>query len=134
MEGYLADTSVFIAAEQRRRIGPAPTGEARISVATISELSLGVRRAGDSAVADLRRLTLEQARSFIAMPFDEPSAERFAGLVARAREEGRRIGAMDTIIAATALAHELAVWSGDADFEALHALEPELRVVSATGE
>ena len=45
MTGYLADTSVFIATEQRRPLGHAPEGEARISVATLTELGVGVRRA-----------------------------------------------------------------------------------------
>jgi predicted nucleic acid-binding protein len=46
-----------------------------------------------------------------------------------AAEQGRRAGAMDAIIAATAMAHDLAVWTQDDDFEVLAQLAPELRVV-----
>jgi predicted nucleic acid-binding protein len=35
---------------------------------------------------------------------------------------------MDAILAATALAHDLTVWTQDDDFEVLAELDPELRV------
>jgi len=35
---------------------------------------------------------------------------------------------MDTIIAATALVHDLTVWTQDDDFEVLQELAPQLRV------
>ncbi len=63
--GYLADTSVFVAAEQGRELGAPPDGEARIS---------------------------------------------------------------DAIIAATAVAHDLAVWTQDDDFDVLAELVPALAV------
>ena len=84
MSGYLVDTSVFIAAERQRPLGEPPAGEARISVATLTELGVGVRRA--------------------------------AG------------GAMDAIIAATALVHGLVIWTQDDDFGVLAELMPALRV------
>lgn len=128
MIGYLADTSVFIAAEQRRRLGAPPDGDARISVATLTELLFGVRRAPAGPLRVLREATLQRARAFIAMPYDETVAERLADLLAAARDERRRAGAMDAIIAATALAHDLVVWTQDDDFEVLAALSPALRV------
>ncbi len=128
MTGYLADTSIFIAAEQRRPLGAPPPGDARISVATLTELLVGVHRADDERLRTLRETTLHRARSFIALPYDEPVAERLADLLVRAREAGRRAGAMDAIVAATALVHDLAVWSQDDDFEVLAALDPDLRV------
>lgn len=67
MSGYLVDTSIFVAAEQRRPVGSAPA-------------------------------------------------------------QGRRAGAMDAIVAATALAHDLEVWTQDDDFQVLSELAPELRV------
>lgn len=128
MSGYLADTSVFVAAEQGRSLGGPPPGEARISVATFTELLVGVHRAADGPLREVRQETLRSARRFIALPFDTSVAERLAALLARARTERRRAGAMDAIIAATALAHDLAVWTQDDDFAVLAALEPELRV------
>ncbi len=128
MSGYLADTSVFIAAEQGRPLGEPPAGEARISVATVTELLVGVHRASDRPMRELRESTLRSARRFIALPFDGPVAERLAALVAEARTQRRRAGAMDAIVAATALAHDLAVWTQDDDFTVLAQLEPELRV------
>jgi predicted nucleic acid-binding protein len=126
--GYLADTSVFVAAEQRRPLGRPPAGHARISVATLTELVVGARRAGEGPLRVLREATLARARSFIALPYDEPVAERLGELLAGARSAGRRAGAMDAIIAATAIAHDLAVWTQDDDFDVLAELLPGLRV------
>jgi hypothetical protein len=126
--GYLADTSVFVAAEQRRPLGKPPDGDARVSVATLTELGMGVRRADGDELRELRELTLARARRFIALPYDEAVADRLADILSTARTRKRRAGAMDAIIAATALAHELAVWTQDDDFDVLAALAPQLRV------
>ena len=128
MTAYLADTSVFVAAEQGRPRREAPAGEAMISVATLTELLVGVRRAPSDPVRTLREATLLAARRFIAVPYDEPVAERLAELLATARGRGERAGAMDAIIAATALAHDLGVWTQDDDFEAIARWAPGLRV------
>lgn len=136
MSGYLADTSVFVAAEQRRPLGTPPPGEARISVATLTELLVGVRRAPAGPLRELRETTLDRARRFIALPYDAVVAERLADLLAAARNAGRRASAMDAIIAATALAHGLAVWTQGGDFGVLAQLEPALEVhadAAATG-
>jgi len=122
------DTSVFIAAEQRRPLGTPPAGQARISVATLTELGAGVRRASEGRLHTLRTATLARAKRFIALPYDEQVAERLADLLASARTTGRRAGAMDAIIAATALAHGLAVWTQDGDFDVLAELAPSLRI------
>lgn len=126
--GYLADTSIFVAAEQRRPLGAAPDGEARISVATLTELKVGVLRAGNEPLRRLRESTMSRAQRFVALPYDEAVANQLAGLLARARESRRRASAMDTIIAATAIAHGLVVWTQDDDFDVLAELAPELRV------
>jgi predicted nucleic acid-binding protein len=128
MSGYLADTSVFIAAEQGRSLGGPPAGEARISVATLTELLMGVHRASDGPLRELRNSTLGSAHRFIALSYDGPVAERLAELLAKARAQRRRAGAMDAIIAATALVHDLVVWTQDDDFAVLAELEPDLRV------
>jgi predicted nucleic acid-binding protein len=125
---YLADTSVFVAAEQRRALGQPPDGAARISVATLTELIVGVRRAAEGPLRILREATLARARSFVAVPYDEVVALRLGELLAEARAAGQRAGAMDAIIAATALAHDLFVWTQDDDFDVLAELLPALRV------
>jgi predicted nucleic acid-binding protein len=128
VSGYLIDTSVFIAAEQRRSLGGSPAGEGRISVATVTELGVGVRRAEDPTARRLRQRTYEEARRYIAIPYDEVVAERLADLVAAARAMSRRAEAMDAIITATALAHGLVVWTQDDDFDVLAELAPDLQV------
>jgi predicted nucleic acid-binding protein len=126
--GYLADSSVFVAAEQQRPLGEPPNGEGRISVATLTELGLGVRMATSPELRELRETTFGAAARFIALPYDELVAQRLAGLLAAARTRGRRAGAMDAIIAATALVHDLDVWTRDDDFDVLAELSPELRI------
>ncbi len=45
MPELLLDTSVFIAVESGRPMKERPSGEARVSVVTLTELKLGVLRA-----------------------------------------------------------------------------------------
>lgn len=117
-----------MAVEQRRALGEPPAGDARISVATLTELAVGVHRAPDQRLRKLREATLATARRFVALAYDEAVATKLAELLAAARDQRRRAGAMDAIIAATALVHDLAVWSQDDDFRVLGDLAPELRV------
>jgi predicted nucleic acid-binding protein len=128
LSGYLADTSVFIAVEQRRPLGPPPPGEARVSVATLTELMIGVRRGQGRDVLPVREASLARARRFVLLPLDEAVAEHLSHLLAEARRVRRRAGAMDAIIAATALAHDLTVWTQDADFAVLAELAPRLKL------
>ena len=128
MSGYLVDTSVFVAAERGRPVREFPDGQARISVATLTELMVGARTASPEAQR-LREETLAGARSFVALDYDEYVAERLADIVAGGLEAGRRVGLMDAIIAATALVHDLAVQTQDDDFEVLAQFAPDLRVV-----
>ena len=81
MTGYLADTSVFVAAEQRRPLGDPPDGDARISVATLTELIVGVRRAPEGPLRTLREATLARSRAFVALPYDEFVAEQLGELL-----------------------------------------------------
>lgn len=128
MSGFLVDTSVFVAAEQRRPIPAPPSGEARTSVATLTELGVGVRRASDQRLRRLREATFARAKRFIPLAYDEAVADRLAEILSAARTQGRRAGAMDAIIAATALVHGLTVWTQDWDFDVLVDLAPELDV------
>jgi predicted nucleic acid-binding protein len=126
---FLADTSIFVAREQGRVLGlPPQGGDARVSVATLTELEVGALRAGDTRVRAARQRTLEHARRFVPLVYDEPVGVELAKLLAAAREQGRRAGAMDAIIAATALVHDLVLWTQDDDFKTLQELAPRLRV------
>jgi predicted nucleic acid-binding protein len=109
-------------------VGPSPDGLGRISVATLTELQLGLRRAGSNPLRELRDETLARARRFIALPYDEQVSDVLAGMLATARERRRRAGMMDAVIAATAVAHDLTVWTHDDDFDVLAELDPRLRV------
>lgn len=97
-------------------------------MATLTELGVGLRRAEDPDARRTRGLTLDFARRYIPLAFDEGVAEHLADILAAARTQRRRAGAMDAIIAATALAHDLTVWTEDDDFEVLAELAPGLRV------
>jgi predicted nucleic acid-binding protein len=103
---------------------------ARVSgyIADTTELRLGELRAETKAFRTLRKATFERARRFIALPYDEAVADQLAVILSAARHQKRRAGAMDAIIAATALTHRLAVWTQDDDFEVLKALAPTLVV------
>ncbi len=57
MSGYLIDTSIFVAAEQRRAMSGPPAGEGRISVATLTELRVGMLRAATEPLGQRRALT-----------------------------------------------------------------------------
>lgn len=87
-----------------------------------------MRRARDEPLLELRTTTMSRARRFIALPYDEAVAERLAEILTAARDQRRRAGAMDAIIAATAIVHALVVWTQDGDFEVLADLAPDLRV------
>lgn len=118
MRGLL-DTSVFVAREQARPIADLPE-EAAISVVTLAELHIGVLVADDTGVRAQRLRTLSEVeRTFDPLPVDDEVARAFARLAAGARKEGRRPKIMDTFIAATALTHELPVYTQDEDFDGL---------------
>jgi predicted nucleic acid-binding protein len=115
-ERGLLDTSVFIARELGRPLGPRPAAAA-ISVVTVAELHLGVLMAVDAAIREQRLRTLASVEAlFEPIPIDADVARTFAGLVAEARQQGRRPKIMDTWIAATAVAHGLTVYTQDDDF------------------
>lgn len=99
-------------------------------MATLTELTVGVRMS-EANVRALRERTLAKARSYIALPYDEFVSERLADIIGAARRGRRRVDLFDAIIAATALVHDLAVWTQDADFEVLGELAPELNVLRA---
>lgn len=124
MRGLL-DTSVFVGREQGRPLGAMPE-QAAISVMTLAELHLGVLLAKDQKTRAQRLRTLGAVESaFDAFPIDADVARAFAEIVAAARKKGRRAKVVDALIAATAVTHDLPVYSQDADFGTI----PGLRVI-----
>ena len=123
----LADTSVFIAREQGRTPAPQRGGadEIAVSVVTVAELRLGVLLAGDVESRAARLATLQVAETLEPLPVDDRVAAAWARLVATLKAVGKRMPINDSWIAATALAHDLAVLTQDADFDVV----PDLRVV-----
>jgi hypothetical protein len=115
------DTSVFIAREQGRRLARDRfPDEAAVSVVTLAELELGVQLARNEAMRGQRLRTLQAIRgTYLALPVDEAVASAFAELVAIARHTGHRPKVRDAWIAATARAHDVAVYSQDSDFDDL---------------
>ena len=120
MRGLL-DTSVFIADEQGRALaGNHLPEESAVSVVTLAELELGVHLATTDDVRAQRLRTLQSVQTtYAALPIDEAVASAFAELVAVAWRAGRRPKVQDTWIAATARAHDVPVYSQDAEFDDL---------------
>lgn len=117
----LLDTSVLVGA-----IGELATvpDEAAVSVLTLGELLVGVHLAPDAESRERRLEALtEVERRFEPLPIDVGVARRFALLVVEARQRGRRPRVVDTLIAATALAHGLVVHTRDRDFERLRGVQ-----------
>lgn len=122
MRGLL-DTSVFVGREQKRELGPLPE-EAAISVMTLAELHVGVLLARGPKVRAQRLRTLARVeRTFSPLPVDDPVARAFAEIVADARRRRRQLRVVDALIAATAVAHDLPLYSQDRDFALMPGVE-----------
>lgn len=116
MTRAVADTSVFIAREAGRPLGELPT-EIAVSVITAAELELGVLRAPDPASRAARVSTLARVRAaYPLLPIDDATASCFARIADAELRSGRRLRRHDTWIAATAMRHDAAVVTQDADF------------------
>lgn len=118
----LLDTSVIL--------GPMSSelpDESAISVVTLAELRLGVLIAGtaEERATRLERL-VELERSYRAIPVDDVVARAYATVVAAERERGRRPRAMDALIAATALARGLTLFTRDRDLAKLSTVKVHL--------
>ncbi len=97
-----------------------------VSVITVAELHLGVLLADDPAIRARRLRALSSIEAlFEPLPIDAAVARMFAEIVAEARRRGKRPKIMDTWIAATAVTHNLPVYTQDDDFLAI----PRVRVV-----
>ncbi|MDQ2700334.1 MAG: PIN domain-containing protein [Actinomycetota bacterium] len=116
MTRAVADTSVFVAQETGRTLGPLPE-RIGVSVITVAELELGVLRAKTPDVRAKRLGTLSRVRAtFPLLPVDPEVASCFARLATSELNANRRLRRHDTWIAATALRHNACVLTQDADF------------------
>lgn len=128
MRGLL-DTSVLVALAADRDVADLPD-EAAISVVTLEELSIGMRMAehrGDAELAERRRGTLDLVgRTFEALPVTRTVAIACAGIRADGRARGVRLAPFDAVIAATAMVHDLVLFTQDAELARLPGLDVRL--------
>ena len=112
-ERGLLDTSVVLAGD----VTPIP-GVLAISAVTLAELHFGVlvARSAEVRAERLRRLSILQRR-FDALPIDEVVAASYGRLAVAVVEAGRqpRRRTMDLLIAATAHAHDAALYTRNPD-------------------
>ena len=92
---------------------------------TVAELRIGVLVARKPSVRAQRMRTLAEVEALDALPVDDDVAREFAEIVAEARHRRRRPKILDSLIAATARALDVPVYTQDADFDDI----PGLRVV-----
>jgi predicted nucleic acid-binding protein len=119
----IADTSLFIALEQKRAVSGPPPQRIAVSVVTIGELRLGVLTATDGPARARRLETVSRAEALDPLPIDSGVAHVWAGLRLALRDKGLRMPINDSWIAATAIAHHLPVVAQDADYDGVPGLE-----------
>lgn len=111
----LLDTSVVIDPNG----ADIPAGaEVAISTITVAELGMGVIYAPDDAERVRRSVHLQRVRTtFEQLPVDVGVAEAYVKAATAIRSGGRnpRARSFDLLIAATALAHDIAVYTRDLD-------------------
>jgi tRNA(fMet)-specific endonuclease VapC len=119
------DTSTVIALRQITDPSALPA-EPLITTVTLAELSVGPLVAHDERERAARQAHLQEAEAdFDPLPFDRASARAFGQVAASLRRSGRESGARayDALIAATAMAHGLPVYTCNAaDFEGVDGL------------
>jgi tRNA(fMet)-specific endonuclease VapC len=115
----ILDTSTVI---MLRRIADPATlpAEPLVTAVTLAELSVGPLVAHDDAERAARQAHVQQAEAdFDPLPFDAAAARAFGRVAASLRQAGRKPAARayDAMIAATALANDLPVYTcNPADF------------------
>ena len=108
-----------------------------VSAITLVELSVGPLVATSDIERAARQAHLQQAESdFEVVPFDAASARAFGAVAAGLRASGRKPAARayDALIAATAIAHSLPLYTANpADFAGIDRLEVRpVRLTDAT--
>ncbi len=122
----ILDTSTVIQLPLIEDPGALPS-EPLITAVTLAELSVGPLVANDDRERAARQAHLQQAEAdFDALPFDAAAARAFGLVAASLRQAGRKADARayDAMIAATAVANELPVYTcNPADFRGIEGLE-----------
>lgn len=125
VQGIL-DTSAVIAMRDITDPSALPS-EPLITTVTLAELSVGPLVARDDRERAARQAHLQEAEAdFDPLPFDRASARAFGQIAASLRQSGRKSAARayDALIAATAMAHDLPVYTcNTADFEGIDGLQ-----------
>jgi tRNA(fMet)-specific endonuclease VapC len=101
--------------------------EPLITAITLAELSVGPLVASTEEERAARQAHLQQAEAdFVPLPFDADAARAFGRVAASLRRSGRKASARayDAMIAATAIANELPIYTcNPADFRGIEGLE-----------
>jgi len=122
----ILDTSTVIAMRQITDPAALPA-EPLITTVTLAELSAGPLVARNNQERAARQAHLQQAEAdFDPVPFDRAAARAFGQVAASLRKSGRKTTARayDALIAATALANRLPVYTCNAaDFEGIDGLD-----------
>jgi tRNA(fMet)-specific endonuclease VapC len=125
-ERGILDTSVVIQLSRLTDAASLPA-EPLITAVTLAELSVGPLVASTDAQRAARQAHLQQAEAdFDPLPFDGPAARAFGRVAASLRQVGRKANARayDAMIAATALANDLPVYTcNPGDFTAIDGLD-----------
>ncbi len=120
------DTSTVISLPRVTDVQSLPA-EPLITAVTLAELSVGPLVTDDEAERAIRQAQLQQAEAdFRPLPFDDRAARAFGRVAASLRRSGRKPAARayDALIAATALAHDLPIYSVNVrDFDGIAGLE-----------
>ncbi len=122
----ILDTSTVILL-QRLADPSALPAEPLITAVTLAELAVGPLVAEEESERARRQAHLQQAEAdFVPLPFDAGAARAFGGVAASLRRSGRKVAARayDAMIAATALANDLPVYTCNPDdFSGIEGLE-----------
>jgi tRNA(fMet)-specific endonuclease VapC len=113
----ILDTSTVISLP-RLTVPSALPEEPLISAVTLAELAVGPLVAESESERANRQVHLQQAEAdFVPLPFDAAAARAFGRVAASLRRAGRKTAARayDAMIAATALAHDLPVYTCNPD-------------------
>ncbi len=125
-ERGLLDTSTFIHSERITRPDEALPGEVCLSAVSLAELSLGPLLVDDPEERARRQQHLQLAGEVPVLAFDSACAQAFAPIAAHLRAGGSktRARAYDALIAATAIANGLPLYTGNAkDFAGIPGLD-----------
>jgi tRNA(fMet)-specific endonuclease VapC len=120
------DTSTLIMLQRLKDASTLPE-EPLITAVTLAELSVGPLVARDPEERAARQAHLQQAEAdFDPLAFDADAARAFGRVAASFRQTGRKATARsyDAMIAATALAHDLPIYTcNPADFSGIEGLD-----------